>query len=108
MLGEPNFVGLTSGLKGHRSLEQYGHEVLPGLLIVPTGPVPSDPALLENERFVEIVRGLEAGRDAVVLDAPGAGGGVARQGPPRGAGRVLSLTYPHPPPHGGPRGVHTH
>ena len=73
MLGEPNFVGLTSGLKGHRSLEQYGHEVLPGLLIVPTGPVPSDPALLESERFVEIVRGLEAGRDVVVLDAPVAG-----------------------------------
>ncbi len=73
MLGEPNFVGLTSGLKGHRSLEQYGHEVLPGLLIVSTGPVPSDPAPLENEKFVEIVRGLEAGRDVVVLDAPVAG-----------------------------------
>ncbi len=73
MLGEPNFVGLTSGLKGYRSLEHYGHEVMPGLLIVPTGPVPSDPALLENEKFVEIVRGLEAGRDAVILDAPVAG-----------------------------------
>ena len=73
MLGEPNFVGLTSGLKGHRPLEHYGHEVLPGLLVVPTGPVPSDPATLENEKFVEIVRGLEAARDVVILDAPVAG-----------------------------------
>ena len=70
MLGEPNFVGLTSGLKGERALEQYGHEAVPGLLVVPTGPVTSDPGLLEIAKFVEIVRGLEAGRDVVILDAP--------------------------------------
>jgi protein-tyrosine kinase len=70
MLGEPNFVGLTSGLKGDKALEHYGHEALPGLLVVPTGPVPTDPAPLEAGRFVEIVRGLEAGRDVVILDAP--------------------------------------
>ena len=73
MLGEPNFVGLTSGLKGDKALEHYGHEALPGLLVVPTGPVPSDPAPLEVGKFVEIVRGLEAGRDVVILDAPVAG-----------------------------------
>ena len=73
MLGEPNFVGLTSGLRGERSLENYGHELAPGLLIVPTGPVPSDPNLLETGRFVEAVRGLERSRDAVILDAPVAG-----------------------------------
>jgi protein-tyrosine kinase len=73
MLGEPNFVGLTSGLKGDKALEHYGHEALPGLLVVPTGPVPSDPAQLEVGKFVEIVRGLEAGRDVVILDAPVAG-----------------------------------
>jgi protein-tyrosine kinase len=70
MLGEPNFVGLTSALKGDKALEHYGHETVPGLLVVSTGPVPSDPALLENEKFVEIVRSLEVGRDAVILDAP--------------------------------------
>jgi protein-tyrosine kinase len=70
MLGEPNFVGLTSGLKGDKALEHYGHEALPGLLVVPSGPVPSDPAPLEVGKFVEIVRGLEAGRDVVILDAP--------------------------------------
>src|SRR3712207_8598501 len=74
MLGEPNFVGLTSGLRGERSLENYGHELAPGLLIVSTGPVPSDPTLLETERFVEAARVLDSGRDAVILDAPEAEG----------------------------------
>lgn len=73
MLGEPNFVGLSNSLRGEKGLEHYGHEVVPGLLVVPTGPVPSDPALLETERFVEVVRSLEDGRDAVILDAPLAG-----------------------------------
>ena len=73
MLGEPNFVGLTNGLRGSSNLEHYGHEVVPGFLVVPTGPVPSDPDLLETGRFVEVVRGLEAGRDVVILDAPVAG-----------------------------------
>jgi protein-tyrosine kinase len=70
MLGEPNFVGLTSGLKGDKALEHYGHEAAPGLLVVPTGPIPSDPALLEIAKFVEVVRDLEDGRDLVILDAP--------------------------------------
>ena len=71
MLGEPNFVGLTSGLDGDRTLEHYGHEVVPGLLIVPTGPVPPDPvARLEAARFAEAVRDLRSSRDLVILDAP--------------------------------------
>jgi protein-tyrosine kinase len=73
MLGEPNFVGLTSGLKGNKALEHYGHEAVPGLLVVPTGPVPPDSSLLETRKFVEIVRDLEARRDVVILDAPVAG-----------------------------------
>ena len=73
-LGEPNFVGLTSGLEGEKPLEHYGHEVVPGFLAVPTGPVtPDGVARLESPRFVEAVRGLEDGRDAVLLDAPVAG-----------------------------------
>lgn len=71
MLGEPNFVGLTSGLQSGKSLENYGHEIVSGFMVVPTGPVPSDPvARLESEEFVRAVRGLEAGRDLVILDAP--------------------------------------
>jgi non-specific protein-tyrosine kinase len=71
MLGESNFVGLTSGLDGGKALEHYGYEVVPGLLVVPTGPVPTDPASrLEEAAMVGAVRGLEEGRDLVLLDAP--------------------------------------
>lgn len=78
VLGEPNFVGLTSGLEGDKPLEHYGHEVAPGLLIVPTGLVPPDPASrLENEGFVGAVRSLEEGRDLVLLDGPVANGVLA-------------------------------
>jgi protein-tyrosine kinase len=71
MLGEPNFVGLTSGMQSGRPLEGYGHEISGGFLVVPTGPVPSDPvARLESEAFVRAVRGLEGERDLVILDAP--------------------------------------
>ena len=71
VLGEPNFVGLTSGLGGGKPLERYGHEVKPGLLVVPTGLVPSAPfSRIEDEQFVGAVRSLEEGRDLVVIDAP--------------------------------------
>ncbi len=74
VLGEPNFVGLTSGLGGDKPMQHYGHEVVPRLLVVPTGPVPTDAvAWLETGGFVEAVRGLEEGRDLVLLDAPVAG-----------------------------------
>jgi protein-tyrosine kinase len=75
VLGEPNFVGLTSGLEGDKPLEQYGHEVAPGLLVVPTGLLPPDPApRLEHARLVGAVRSLEEGRDLVIVDGPVAGG----------------------------------
>ena len=74
MLGESNFVGLTSGLDGGKSLEHFGYEAVPGLLIVPTGPVPPDPASrLEGPGMVEAVRGLNESRNLVLLDAPVAG-----------------------------------
>jgi non-specific protein-tyrosine kinase len=75
VLGEPNFVGLTSSLEGDKSLENSGFEVASGLLVIPTGPVPSDPATyLDNESFVEAIRSLEESRDVVLLDAPVSGG----------------------------------
>jgi Mrp family chromosome partitioning ATPase len=73
LLGEPNFLGLTTGMGGERALEHYGFEAAPGVFAVPTGPVPADPdAPLRSGRFVEAVRGLEEGRDLVLLDAPAA------------------------------------
>ena len=75
MLGEPNFVGLTSGLEDSKVLEHHGYEIVPGLLVVPTGPILSDPAsILENEGFLKAVRYLRKSRDLVLLDAPVAGG----------------------------------
>src|ERR671910_888969 len=35
VLGEPNFVGLTSGFDDGKTLEHYGHEIIPGLLDAP-------------------------------------------------------------------------
>ena len=71
VLGEPNFVGLTSGFDDGKTLEHYGHEIIPGLLVVPTGPVLLDPAsLLEDEGVKNAVRGLQKSRDLVLLDAP--------------------------------------
>jgi len=75
MIGKPNFVGLTSGLDDGRTLEHYGYEVIPGLLVVPTGPVLLDPAiLLEDEGVSKALRSLQKSRDLVLLDAPVAGG----------------------------------
>ena len=71
LLGEPNFVGLTSSLEGDKPLESSGIEPVPELLVVPTGPVPLDPdAHLRSGRFVEAVRRLQEGREVVLLDAP--------------------------------------
>ena len=74
IVGGPNFTGLTSGLDSEKALQRYGYETVPGLLIVPTGPVlPDLPARIETGKFVEVVRSLEEGRDLVILDAPVAG-----------------------------------
>jgi protein-tyrosine kinase len=74
LLGEPNFVGLTSGLDDSKTLEHFGYEVIPGLLAVPTGPILLDPtSLLEGDGVLKAVRSLQKSRDLVLLDAPVAG-----------------------------------
>lgn len=74
VFGEPNFVGLTNSLEGDKPLEGSGFAPVPGLLVVPTGPVPPDPAaLLDSGRFVESVRELEQTHEVVLLDAPVSG-----------------------------------
>lgn len=94
VLGEPNFVGLTSGLDGDKSLEHYGHEVTPGVLIVPTGLVPSDRfSRIEDEKFVRTVRSLEESRDLVVLDAPVAGDVLASRNLSGGFDGVLLVVH---------------
>jgi protein-tyrosine kinase len=93
MFGEPNFVGLTSGLKGDKPLEYYGHEAMPGLLVVPTGPIPSDSALLESPKFIELVRGLESTREVVILDAPVAARVLASENLSGGFDGVLLVVH---------------
>lgn len=72
--GRPNFTGLTSALEGSGSLENYGFEAAPNLLVVPTGPVlpglPGSWVLPNSPKLVEVIRDLGESRDVVLLDAP--------------------------------------
>ena len=81
MIGEPNFVGLTSGLEDSKTLEHHGYEVVPGLLVVPTGPILSDPAsILENEGVLKAVRyPQEEQGPGAARRAGGAGGATVPQ-----------------------------
>lgn len=72
MLGEPNFTGLTTAQREEGSLENHGYEPISDLLVVPTGPIPEDPAsALEPERVSSAVGELRESRDVVILDSPG-------------------------------------
>lgn len=71
MLGEPNFTGLTAAQESGSPLEDCGYEPAPGLLVVPTGPIPEDPVSnLEPGRLVGTVQELRESRDVVLLDSP--------------------------------------
>ena len=94
MLGESNFVGLTSGMESGKPLERYGKEVVPGLLVIPTGPVPSDAtARRESEAFPTVVRNLAENRDFVLLDAPVAGEVLASRALSEGFDGVLLVVH---------------
>lgn len=72
MLGEPNFTGLTTAQREDGALENHGYEPISGLLVVPTGPIPEDPAsALRPEKVSKAVEGLRESRDVVLLDSPG-------------------------------------
>lgn len=71
VLGEPNFTGLTTALEMGSHLEDCGYEPAPGLLVVPTGPIPENPAQsLQEGDLTGLVGGLREERDVVLLDAP--------------------------------------
>lgn len=94
MLGEPNFVGLTSCLVGEKPLEAYGHETIPRMLVVPAGPVPpSSGAVMRSGKFVEAVRSLAEGRDLVILDAPTVEEVIARSSLSYGFDGVLLVVH---------------
>lgn len=71
VLGEPNFTGLATALEIGSHPEDCGYEPAPGLLVVPTGPIPENPAQsLQEGDLAGLVGGLREERDVVVLDAP--------------------------------------
>ncbi|WP_053057691.1 CpsD/CapB family tyrosine-protein kinase [Rubrobacter aplysinae] len=75
MLGEPNFTGLTTALESDAEPAECGHEPVPGLLVLPTGPIPESPVQsLEDMGLTRMVGGLREVHDVVLLDAPSYGG----------------------------------
>jgi polysaccharide biosynthesis transport protein len=65
--------GLTNVLIGESTLDEVIVEVenVPGLLIVPTGPLPPNPAdLLGSEQMSEVIREASELAEVVILDSP--------------------------------------
>jgi capsular exopolysaccharide synthesis family protein len=73
MFGLPNDVGLTTMVvdakaMGEPPLLDTG---VPGLLLLPSGPLPPNPSeLLGSRRMQEIIAGLSERADIVLFDAP--------------------------------------
>ena len=67
-----NRIGLVSVLVGQAKPEEaYLATVIPGLFVLPSGPIPPNPAeLLASERMRGFVRGMRETFDFVVLDSP--------------------------------------
>lgn len=76
MLGEPNFTGLTTVLETDTEPAGCGYEPVPGLLVIPTGPIPENPVRsLEDMGLAGLVGELRRERDVVLLDVPSYGEG---------------------------------
>ena len=67
----PNVSGVVDVLFGERNLSEVCGEPVPGLKIVPTGPIPPNPAeLLSSGRFAEFVGQTRRLFDYVLIDSP--------------------------------------
>lgn len=69
----PRDTGLTNLLIGEMSLEEVVIEVerVPGLYVMPTGPLPPNPAdLLGSDRMIEIIAEATRFADIVIFDSP--------------------------------------
>ncbi len=73
--GVPNTVGLSSLIVGEGTMEEaIKSTAVPGLFVLPSGPVPPNPAeLLHTERFRKIVDQLAGRFDRVMFDSPPVG-----------------------------------
>jgi succinoglycan biosynthesis transport protein ExoP len=72
LFGREASPGLTNTLVGDAELDQVIHDTgVPGLRLVPTGPLPPNPAeLLDSEQMDEVLRRLSSEADVIVLDSP--------------------------------------
>jgi len=65
-------IGLSNVLAGEVSIEQATQAVkVPGLHVVPCGPIPSNPSeILNSQGFADLLAGLAEKYDQVVIDSP--------------------------------------
>ena len=74
LFDKPNFTGLTNAVSNGKSPVNYGFEVTPGLLMVPTGPLlPDAETRMRSDGLVGAVRAMREDFDVVLLDGPVAG-----------------------------------
>lgn len=73
--GVPNDVGVSSLVVGEGKLDDALKSTeVPGVFLLPCGPVPPNPAeLLHTRAFEELVQSLEQRFDRVILDSPPVG-----------------------------------
>ena len=67
------YAGLSSYLAGVSSLElvTVPHPAIPNLVVIPTGPLPPNPAdLLSSNRLADALRQLRARHKFIVIDSP--------------------------------------
>ncbi|HLN60790.1 MAG TPA: CpsD/CapB family tyrosine-protein kinase [Symbiobacteriaceae bacterium] len=72
LLGLENWAGLTTALIGQAPLEECVKKTpVEGLWLLPSGPVPPNPAeLLGSERMAALLERLKAEYDLVLIDSP--------------------------------------
>ncbi|MGC4118205.1 MAG: polysaccharide biosynthesis tyrosine autokinase [Myxococcales bacterium] len=73
--GVPNSVGLSSLIVGESTLDDaIKSTIIPGLFVLPSGPIPPNPAeLLHTDSFKKVVEQLSARFDRVMFDSPPVG-----------------------------------
>jgi non-specific protein-tyrosine kinase len=71
LLGVEEHVGLTSVLSGAASLDEVLRTSADGVIVLPSGPLPSNPAeLMGSQAMSDLIGELETRADIVVIDAP--------------------------------------
>lgn len=71
IFGLRNLHGVANVLAGEHDLSEVWGEPLPKLRVVPTGPIPPNPAeLLSSNRFAELIDKARQQFDYVLIDSP--------------------------------------